>query len=360
MDPGAAEAALRAMHFGAGPEALKGFLSSNPSNELLSEAMGKFTNIQSRVLLAKAGAPLLPALQKILTNNSCDFGHMERLIEAAPAPPTDYELRICMGWAAWKGNLSAVQFLIGKGAPVAGESNFTSVEYQRFHYPSLFACAILSENREVVALFLQLDPAVFNETYGRNSDHHDAALLAKKKMMDLNNPEASFAALSEKSKAALLSGFLDRKEKLELVKSTSGSRTDRSEATFLSMTAASISGFISFVMYMSGGDAMKKAGVVFLGVAVLCVLVGVVRAVSIDMHNRKCDQLNNQKEEVNNRIAELKDQEVSQPSPPPPLVTPSHNNGQQSGNNGQPPAYTPPPSPSDQGEPATGLLGALR
>ena len=43
--------------------------------------------------------------------------------------------------------------------------------------------------------------------------------------------------------------------------------------------------------------------------AALIAVVGVAHAVSIAMHNRKCDQLNNQKKEVENRIAELNGQE---------------------------------------------------
>ena len=343
MDPRAAEAALRAIPADAGPEEVAGFLAGQPSKDLLSQAMDKFTNIESRVLLAKRGAPLLPALKKILTDNSCNFGHMKQLIEAASASPTDYELRYCMAWATWGRKLSAVQFLIGKGAPAAGESLDKEITRAEIflNNPSLFTYAILSGNHEMVALFLQLDPAVINQTYGRNPDQHDAKLLSAKGMMALNDPDESFAALTEESKTALLSCLESRQA--ELIKRTSGSRTDPSEAIIFSVLAACIPGFISFVMYMSsyGDYAIKTAGLVFLGLAALCLLVGVVGAVSIAMHNRKRDQLNKQKEEVTGKIAELENQGVSQPSAP--LVTPSHNNGQQSGNNGQPPAYTPPP-----------------
>jgi outer membrane murein-binding lipoprotein Lpp len=313
------------MDAAAGPEEVQGFLPDQPSNDLLSQAMGKFTIIESRVLLARNGAPLMPALKKILTNDSCDFEGMKQLIEAASGSPTEEELRYCMSRATWEGDLSAVQFLIGKGAPVAGITRFDWVKYQgrEYHNPNLFTCAILSGNREMVALFLQLDPAVFNQTYGRNADQHDSALLANKKMMALNVPETSFAALSERSKAALLShpnlplSFLEQWEaelqaelQAELKKGTFGSEV----IMIVSSAFVPVSGLLGLMMYTSSPSGHKAPGLVLLGLAALALVVGVATAVSTFMHNRKCEQLSSEKKELTNRITELENQKASQPS----------------------------------------------
>lgn len=319
----AARAALCAMHVDAGSEEVEGFLAAvHPSQDLLSQAMRKFTNIESRILLAQAGAPLMPALKQILTNKSCNFDGMKQLINAATLAgysPTEDELRFCMVWATLRRDLSAVQFLIGKGAPVAGKGKYNAVkcpgiqckgiDYTR---PNLFTIAILSGDHEMVALFLQLDPAVINQTYGQQNEQYDSELFAKGNMMNLNSPAKSFAALSEASKEALFSAWTQRKEKLKALRSDLPAQP--SEAIILSVLAACLPGFIGFEMYISSdADQLKTAGLVFLGLAALLVVVGVASAVFIE-------QSSIQEQQITAKIAELKAQGAA-PSAPPPLYS---------------------------------------